>query len=59
MSTKKEWEQMVFEKSESDLIDEWEMAEANCKCGWYGSADSLVYDKELDKRFCPICDEVC
>lgn len=42
--------------------DDYEGAEANCKCGWYGSADDTIR-VQVDKagnmgHTCPKCDEI-
>ncbi len=43
-------------------LDDYEAAEAKCKCGWYGSADELIYVKgeteDQDKRLCPKCEQL-
>lgn len=42
-------------------MDDYEAAEAKCKCGWYGSADEMVQaptnNSEETLFLCPKCDE--
>jgi len=43
-------------------MDDYEAAEAKCKCGWYGSADEMVQVKGRSEDeglifLCPRCEE--